>query len=207
MSVGYGVPARLADAGIGTIEPGTSLLVTGPAGVTEDLVYDLLAGGHAAGERAVVITTDTGTAGVVDALGARTADFDPGRVGIVDTTNAGDVESDVPVERPGSSGDLTGISLGTAKLVRRLGDDAVPIRLGLVSISTLLMYVDLRTVFRFLHVFTSRISGGDWLGVFALDPAMHDERTLGTLRALFDGELQVEEDEIRVLGTGFTRTE
>ncbi len=207
----YEVPRRLLEADVAAIRPGTSLLLTGPSDRSEELVYDLLACGHDNGEHAVFITTDAGAAAVVEALEARTGNFDPGLLGIVDTTDPVDVGAAVPVERLGSSGDLTGISLGTAKLVRRM-DGGGPVRLGLVSISTLLMYVDLRTAFRFLHVFTSRVAGGEWLGLFTLDPAMHDDQTLGTLRALFDGELALGEsaddgEGVTVRGSGFVRTE
>ncbi|WP_254534897.1 DUF7504 family protein [Halomarina litorea] len=202
----YRVPRRLADTGVESIRPGTSLLLTGPGDRTEELVYDLLASGHANGDHTVVITTDAGTTDVVEALRSRSEPFDPQRVGVVDTTDTPVAETDVFVERLGSTGDLTGISLGTAKIGRRF-DSEVPLRLGLTSVSTLLMYVDLRTVFRFLHVFTSRITAGNWLGVFTLDPSMHDDQTLGTLRAVFDGEVRVGEEETETLGSGFTRSE
>jgi hypothetical protein len=63
------------------------------------------------------------------------------------------------------------------------------------------MYSDLQTVFRFLHVFTGRVQSVDGLGLFAIDDSAHDERTMNTLKQLFDGIVRTREDgppEIRI---------
>jgi hypothetical protein len=62
------------------------------------------------------------------------------------------------------------------------------------SLSTLLMYSDLQTVFRFLHVFTGRIQSVDGLGLFCIDSSAHDDQTLNTLKQLFDGLIETSED-------------
>jgi archaellum biogenesis ATPase FlaH len=67
-------------------------------------------------------------------------------------------------------------------------------RVMLHSLSTLLMYADLQTVFRFLHVFTGRIQSVDALGVFAIDDSAHDAQTMNTLKQLFDGIVTTQED-------------
>jgi hypothetical protein len=63
----------------------------------------------------------------------------------------------------------------------------------LYSLSTLLMYSNLQTVFRFLHVFTGRIQSADALGVYVIDSTAHDDQTMNTLKQLFDGVIDVEE--------------
>jgi len=63
------------------------------------------------------------------------------------------------------------------------------------SLSTLLMYSDLQTVFRFLHVFTGRIQSVNGLGLFSIDSTSHDEQAMNTLKQLFDGVITVPEDE------------
>jgi len=68
-------------------------------------------------------------------------------------------------------------------------------RVLLHSISTLLMYSDLQTVFRFLHVFTGRIQSADALGVYVVDSTAHDKQTMNTLKQLFDGVIEVERDD------------
>jgi len=57
------------------------------------------------------------------------------------------------------------------------------------------MYVDLQTVFRFLHVFTGRIQSVDGLGVYCIDSTAHDDQTMNTLKQLFDGVIEVERDD------------
>ena len=63
------------------------------------------------------------------------------------------------------------------------------------SLSTLLMCFDLRTVFRFLHVFTGRVQSADGLGLFCIDSAAHDDQPMNTLKQLFDGIATTSEDE------------
>jgi len=62
------------------------------------------------------------------------------------------------------------------------------------SLSTLLMYSDLETVFRFLHVFTGRIQSVDGLGLFCIDSTAHEDQTTNTLTQLFDGIVELSED-------------
>ena len=68
-------------------------------------------------------------------------------------------------------------------------------RVALHSLSTLLMYSDLQTVFRFLHVFTGRIQSVDGLGLYVIDSTAHDDQTMNTLKQLFDGVIRTHEDE------------
>ena len=65
------------------------------------------------------------------------------------------------------------------------------------------MYGELQTVFRFLHVFTSRIRSAGLFGLFALDPGMHEEKATNTIRAIFDAEASVSEDGVDLRGSGY----
>ena len=56
------------------------------------------------------------------------------------------------------------------------------------------MYSDLQTVFRFMHVFTSRIENADALGVHVIESTAHDAEALNTLKQLFDGVVETDED-------------
>jgi len=197
----YDVADLLPGTGATEVRPGTSLLVTGAARPVESLCLDLLARGHAHDERTLVITTSSSAADIAASMRERSEEFRPEYLGVVDTTAGGSEVPGVAVETLGSSGDLTGISLETSKLVRGFGEDA-PIRLGLISVSTLLMYVDLQTVFRFLHVFTSRVNSGGWFGAFGLDPEMHDTQAVSTVRAAFDAEVRIGEDDVEIRGEG-----
>jgi len=200
---------RTAALGDDTVafDQGTSLLVSGSSMDVQERIYDLLSEAGETDETTILISTDRGAPEVVRSLRERDA-FDAGRVGFIDCTGREGPEevAGAPVRRLGSPGDLTGMSLEFAKLVDRFDDAGAGdrIRVGLVSISTLLMYTDVRTAFRFLHVFTSRIRSGGLFGIFAMDPGMHDQQTVNTIRAVFDCEARIADGgDVDLRGSGF----
>ncbi|WP_254829932.1 DUF7504 family protein [Haloglomus salinum] len=195
------------DDGTVAFDQGTSLLVSGSSMDVQERIYDLLSEAGESDETTILISTDRGAPEVVRSLRERDA-FDAGRVGFIDCTGRDGPEeaAGAPVRRLGSPGDLTGMSLEFAKLADRFDDAGAGdrIRVGLVSISTLLMYTDVRTAFRFLHVFTSRIRSGGLFGIFAMDPGMHDQQTVNTIRAVFDCEARIADDgDVDLRGSGF----
>ena len=184
--------------GAGSFEEGTSLLVTGTSTLTDPRLFDAIAPDD--DERVIVVTMNLGAERVVSELEDRGVDRD--RIGVIDCTSHDEDLDGVAVRRLNSPGDLTGISLEFAKLLDA-GEESVPVRVGFSSISTALMYAELRTMFRFLHVFTARVRSGDMFGVFTMDPAMHEEQAHNTIRAVFDCEATVEEDGMDLRGSGF----
>ena len=185
---------------VSSFDDGVSLLLTGPTPATNKGLLDIMVPDE--GERAIVITTNTGAETIVKELERRGADR--GQLGIIDCTNAQSDVEDVPVRNLNSPGDLTGISLEFAKLIGQdSNEESVRARVGVASVSTALMYTELRTMFRFLHVFTARIRSGEMFGAFSLDPTMHEEKAHNTIRAGFDCEAEVDGDTVSVTGTGF----
>jgi hypothetical protein len=184
-----------------TFDDGTSVLLTGPSTRTRSRLLDAVA--PEPDERAIVITMDTGAETVVQELERRGTDRD--RIGIIDCTNTESDLPDVPVRNLNSPGDLTGISLEFAKLLDQDSEnETIRARVGVASISTALMYTELRTMFRFLHVFTARIRSGRMFGIFSMDPTMHEEKAHNTIRAVFDSEAELsDEDTLSLSGTGF----
>jgi hypothetical protein len=187
---------------ISSFDSGVSLLLTGPSTLTDEVVLDVVT--PEADERVIVITMTTGAETVVKELERRGVARD--QIGIIDCTNADSNVEGVPVRQLNSPGDLTGISLEFAKLLDQdSGTQSVRARVGVMSVSTALMYTELRTMFRFLHVFTARIRSGEMFGTFSLDPTMHDEKAHNTIRAVFDCEASVDENGVSIAGTGFER--
>ena len=184
-----------------SVDRGSSLLMTGASALTDERLFDAVAPDD--GEIAIVITTNAGASRVADELRDRGAD--PGQLGVIDCTNRKSDVEDVRVRQLSSPGDLTGISLEFAKLLDE-EDDPDAVRVGFASVSTALMYTEQQTLFRFLHVFTARISSGDMFGVFTMDPGMHEDKAYNTIRAVFDAEAEATDDGMTSLrGTGFTR--
>jgi hypothetical protein len=203
--VRYSVPGLLTDCRV-TFEAGSNLLISGPSAASESKLVDVLADCPPS-EATVVITTNRPAGWVTSRFRERGSEPTTG-MGIVDATGQdSSTDEDVPIEHIGSPGDLTGISLEFAKLARRFEGAGAGnrIRVGLASVSTLLMYSELQTVFRFLHVFTSRIQSAGLFGVFALDPGMHDDQTVNTIRAIFDAEARIEDGAITLNGSGFRK--
>lgn len=67
----------------------------------------------------------------------------------------------------------------------------------LVSVQTLtilLEYVDFDTAFRYLHILTHRVQAADAIGFYHMDPDIHDEETINTLKTLFDAVVKVSDD-------------
>ena len=185
---------------VSSFDDGVSLLLTGPTPATNKGLLDIMVPDD--GERAIIITMNTGAETIVKELERRGADRS--RLGIIDCTNAESDVKDVPVRNLNSPGDLTGISLEFAKLIGQDSNkESVRARVGIASVSTALMYTELRTMFRFLHVFTARIRSGGMFGAFSLDPTMHEEKAHNTIRAAFDCEAEVDGDSVSVTGTGF----
>jgi len=62
------------------------------------------------------------------------------------------------------------------------------------TLTVLLEYVDFDTAFRYLHILTHRVGAADAVGVYHMDPEVHDEETISTLETLFDAVVEVSPD-------------
>ncbi|MFB6120627.1 MAG: RAD55 family ATPase [Halobacteriaceae archaeon] len=183
----------------GSVAPGTNLLIVGPPMTGKrELAFGVLAEGFQDGEGGIVVTTKDSARKVEESFADRAPD---GALGIVDcvTRQQGmgeEAESDL-VRYASSPNDLTGIGIEFSELLRlfykQRGIERN--RTVMYSLSTLLMYSNLQTVFRFLHVSTGRVQSADGLGLFLIDDTAHDEQTMSTLKQLFDGVIEVREDD------------
>ena len=211
----YDIDATLPDETVEALPAGTNVLITGPAMVGKrDLAFQLLAAGHEEGEGVLCVTTSASASSMLDEFERRVPTLDRDRVAIVDCSggDSQDAIREIATERVSSPGDLTGISISTAKLVQRFSDlDVSEIRHGLVSVSALIQYIDLNTVFKFLHIYTSRIEDTGGLGIFTLDSTSHDPKTVNTITSEFDCVVELRETdggrEVRVKGlSGVSRS-
>lgn len=195
-----------------SVEPGTNLLMAGPPMTGKrSLALQILAEGTNSGEGTIVVTTKDSGEKILEDFRSYATDVDSVPVGVVDcvTKQQGmrNSQASEHVAYASSPVDMTGIGIKLSEFLQHFYQDLSikHNRILLYSLSTLLMYSNLQTVFRFLHVFTGRIQSADALGVFVIDSTAHDEQTMSTLRQLFDGEIQVREGEnheteIRVTG-------
>ena len=194
------------------VEPGTNLLMAGPPMTGKrSLALQILAEGNDDGEGSIIVTTKDSGDKILGDFHEYAADVDSAPVGVVDcvTKQQGmrNAQASEHVAYASSPEDMTGIGIKLSEFLQHFYQDlgVQRNRILLYSLSTLLMYSNLQTVFRFLHVFTGRIQSADALGVFVIDSTAHDEQTMSTLKQLFDGEIQIREGddydtEIRVTG-------
>jgi KaiC/GvpD/RAD55 family RecA-like ATPase len=198
-----GVPS--IDDAVGGIGEGTSLLVTGNA-PSYSFSHETISESIESDEGTVYVTTERSAREVLEEY----EDYDTSRFGVVDCVSESqgleDTERKEKVRFASSPSDMTGIGIEVSDLLEEFWENRgiERNRVCLESVSTLLMYSNLETVFRFLHVFTGRVRSIDGLGLFFIKPGMHDEKEFSTLRQLFDGRVEIKEDDgstqIRVSG-------
>lgn len=129
---------------------------------------------------------------------ARVGPEHPARTGIVavaDSTRSGTSATPHPIDPAGNvtvrtvstPGNLTDLGIQiSAYLSEWDGTDERTV-VCFDSLTTMLQYTDLQRAFRFLHVLTGRVRATGSFAHYHVDPGAHDERTLNTLKTLFDG--------------------
>ena len=181
------------------ITAGSNLLVAGPPMTGKRrLALDILAEGTTGGDGAIIVTTKDSAEKVLEDYATRVPDLESYPVGVVDCVTqqrgGSDVEDDERIKYASSPVDMTGIGIKLSEFLEVFYEQRGirQNRILLHSISTLLMYSNLQTVFRFLHVFTGRVQSADALGLYVIDSTAHDDQTMNTLRQLFDGVISVD---------------
>jgi KaiC/GvpD/RAD55 family RecA-like ATPase len=205
----YDVSGVLPDESLLTVPAGTNLAIVGPAMIGKrELALELIATGYQDGDGILCITTESASA-VYDDLERHVDSLNEDRIGILDASGSdGRTLLGATTERVSSPSDLTGISVGTAKLFKRFEQRGITdIRYGLVSVSTLLQYLDSKTIFRFLHIYTKRIESTGGLGIYTLDSDSHDGQVVNTIAGQFDCVVELRETdesalEYRIRGFG-----
>ncbi len=183
-----------------SFDPGSNVLVSGPPLTGKRrIALEILAAGSKKGEGVIIVTTKDDAEKMLSQYGEIVGGGEI-PVGIVDcVTQQRGVESvdDPRVKYASSPVDMTGIGINLSEYLEEFYESRAieRNRVLLHSVSTLLMYSNLETVFRFLHVFTGRVQSANALGVHVIDSTAHDEQTINTIKQLYDGLLMVEEGE------------
>lgn len=183
-----------------SVDAGTNILVAGPPLTGKRrMAMEVLAHGADEGDGSIIVTTRDSSDPVLTDFRSLVTQPDTADIGIVDcvTQHQGRSTSDTDIVKYASSPvDMTGIGIKFSEFVEEFyGQRGVrQNRVMLDSLSTLLMYSDLQTVFRFMHVFTSRVEDADALGIHVIESTAHDAQALNTMKQLFDGVVDVSED-------------
>jgi hypothetical protein len=135
------------------------------------------------------------------------ADAQPGNVQFVnvgETTRAasaqpgGSTASNVAeqaVEALSSPGDLTGLGIKLSEVLKEWDRNDNRTVVCFDSLTALLQYADLQTIYKFLHVLTGRFDAADVTAHFHLDPDACDQQTVSTLTSLFDTVVELDDGE------------
>ncbi|MBX0284754.1 RAD55 family ATPase [Haloarcula salinisoli] len=179
------------------VPPGTNLLVSGPPlSGKRSLAMETLAVGARRDEGTIIVSTRDSAARVHDMFGPL-VDGET-EVAIVDAVSQHIGRStDIDMTSYASSPrDLSEIGVKFSEFIQSFYTDQQREhnRVMVDSLTTLLLYSNLQTVFRFLHVFTSRVENVDGLGLYTIESTAHDAETLSTLDQLFDGTIELDAD-------------
>jgi hypothetical protein len=205
------------------LRPGQSVLVAGPSMVGKDRVaYSLLGDAPGMEGEAVCVSTSDPASYVRERYralaGSTAADAGLRVVEATGTPGAGSAENGggegdgrghgngngqgagAATWHVSSPGDLTGIGVAVSKAVSDVPDARLHRSRFLVdNLSTLLLYADVETVYRFVHTLLGRVKRVDGHVVGVLHTDALDEQTRGTLVGLFDVVVDV-----RARGDGVT---
>ena len=212
----YKLGVDTLDQSVGEVDAGTNILVMAPPmeGIEE---FGRSTVSHAIDEDEGVIYVTTKDSGD-EVLGSYSEieGYDPGSFGVVDCVSKDQGRDEIKQENvrmANSPSDLTGIGINVSQFLDEFWNEKGIERnlIYLNSVSTLLMYSDLQTVFKFLHVFTGRVDSVEGLGLFVIDSEMHEQQAYSTLKPLFDGMIELrqgdEGKEIRAKGLSSNPTD
>lgn len=199
------------DKAIGGIKKGSNIMLIGPPMSGKKLILNhILYHGTVQDDSAVIkVTTRYPASHVFEWFEENNLSLPSSKIGIVDcvikTLGKEAVETE-NIKIASSPVDLTGIGVKISQFFEEffMKKKLRKIQLHVDSLSTLMMYSNIQTVFRFLHVFTGRIKSAGALGIYLLEEGMHEEKDVVTLKQLFDGLIEIKSENdanfIRVVG-------
>ncbi|MCD1294482.1 recombinase RecA [Methanocella sp. CWC-04] len=207
----YYLGLKELDEAIGGISGGANIMLIGPPMSGKDsILNNIIAAGLSSEEGVIFLTTKVPGESVIEKFSGE-GEGKINNIGIVDciSKSLGLGSNDTPsIKRATSPVDLTGIGVRISQFIEEFGKhkNIKDVRLCINSLSTILMYSNLQTVFRFMHVFSGRVTAIKALGVYVVEEGMHDEQTISTLKQLFNGviEVKVENDSYYMRAAGLT---
>ncbi|WP_338728052.1 ATPase domain-containing protein [Haladaptatus sp. DJG-WS-42] len=184
-----------------TIEAGSNLLITGPPlSGKRQLALNILKQGFEDDEGGIVISTKDSGDRIIEEYTRTGWSLDNVPLGIVDCVTKhqgiGPANETATLKFASSPHDMTGIGIKLSELLEHFysNQGIHRNRVMLHSLSTLIIYSNIQTVFRFLHVFTGRTQSANALGIFVMESTAHDEKTMNMMAQLFDGVIETNQE-------------
>ncbi|MEE8402817.1 MAG: RAD55 family ATPase [Candidatus Hydrothermarchaeaceae archaeon] len=191
------------DEAIGDVPPGSNILLVGPPMTGKSLlVRDFFYTGLKNGEGGIYISTKDTATKLYQSFKDSDRDLQPyeDAFGIIDcvsrTLPIESKESIKNVIYAASAIDMPTISIGLNEFLKKLIKEKQidKIRVVVESLSNLLMYSNLQTVYRFLHVFTASTRAADAISIYSVEGGMHSPETIATLKQLVQMAIEIQED-------------
>jgi KaiC/GvpD/RAD55 family RecA-like ATPase len=197
----YTLGIKELDTVIGGIRKGSNIMLIGPPMCGKEIILNsILYYGAAKNENAVItVTTRESAIHILEWFKEQQLTLPLSRIGIVDcvtkTLGGASVENE-NIKIASSPVDLTGIGVKISQFFEEffMKKNLKKTQLHINSLSTILMYSNIQTVFRFLHVFTGRIKAAGSMGIYVIESGMHDEQAISTLKQLFDGMIEIKSE-------------
>ncbi len=207
----YTIGIKELDDAIGGIKKSSNIMFIGPPMSGKEAILNyMMYQGAAKNENAIItVTTRESASHVLEWFQQNKLNLPMSKIGIVDCvtkTLGGTVVESENIKIASSPVDLTGIGVKISQFFEEffMKKNTKKIQLHINSLSTILMYSNIQTVFRFLHVFTGRIKAAGAIGIYVIESGMHDEQSIATLKQLFDGMIEIKSENdknlIRVVG-------
>jgi len=197
----YTLGIKELDNAIGGIRKGSNIMLIGPPMSQKEVILNyIMYHGTAINDNAVIaVTTREPATDILEWFKDNKIVLPLPRIGIIDciTKSVGGVALETEnIKFASSPQDLTGIGVRISQFIEdfHMKKKIPKIQLHINSLSAILMYSNIQTVFRFMHVFTGRIKAAGALGIFVVDSGMHDDPTIATLKQLFDGIIEIKEE-------------
>jgi len=196
---------------IGRLKEGSNIMLIGPPMSGKEVILNHLMNSFTTNNETavIIITTHEPATQIIERLKEIIPALSFSNIGIVDCVSktVGDSEVDLGnIEFVSNPADLTAIGVKISQFFEDLffKKNFRKLQLHFNSLSTILLYSKVQTVFRFLHVLTGRIKAAKGLGIFVMDSRMHDEKTINTLKQLCDGIIEIKSENdtnfVRIIG-------
>ncbi len=205
----YAIDIKELDDTIEGIKNGSNiLLISPPMSGKEDILDNMMYHRATKNEKAlIIVTTNEPAIQILERFKKKKLDRLLSRIGIVDCISKSFVDVDFEnaiIKTVSSPADLTSIGVRIGQFIDDFSNNDLKIQIHINSLSTILMYSNLQTIFRFMHYLTGRIKAAEALGIFVIDSGMHDQQTIATLKQLCDCMVEIKSENnknfIRILG-------
>ncbi|MCZ7382973.1 MAG: recombinase RecA [Candidatus Methanoperedens sp.] len=207
----YTLGIKELDNAVGGIRKGSNIMLIGPPMSGKEVILNhIMYHGAARNDNAVItVTTNRSATQILEWFEENKLVLPLSRIGIIDCVTkslGGAVVENENIKIAGSPVDLTGIGVRIGQFFDNffMKKNIRKVQLHINSLSTILMYSNIQTVFRFIHVFTGRIKATGALGIFVIESKIHDERVITTLKQLFDCMIEIKSENdknfIRMVG-------